>query len=392
MVRRFHIPPTGTNIAAVAAAALLLGIGEFKTELATSQTDTLVLLGFVLALVWLDRRPLLCGLALGFSCNIKYQTLIALPYLIITRRWKAAAATAISSVAFALLPALLVGFGRSRISQGSVRGPWAFRKRKHARRRRNGLANLDPKRFSHERNWTRARSLRLEPQPRVSVCPLVALACLALAWMLYRTRGISMFQAGYSILPGADRFEGLVAIEWTGLMVVWLVFGPEVSRRHMYVLLLMHMIAVAVLFECRGGNGSCLSAASLFPRQACGCRPAPVRIRLPLCLTGPEAPVGRCWHIMAPSFPPASHGFKNLRVLPSLNPGPEPAQFTRSRSAAAREGATPPGQLAGAVSGIAESNVTSLVSLLPNELESKIERQSTRTCGNATGRGPAGES
>ncbi len=106
-VRRFQIPATKANISLIAAGSLLLGIGEIKTELGTSQTDTLVLTSFILALIWMDRLPILCGVALGFGCNIKYQTLIALPYLLLTRRWKAAASTFISSAAFASLPALL---------------------------------------------------------------------------------------------------------------------------------------------------------------------------------------------------------------------------------------------------------------------------------------------
>ena len=76
-VRRFRIRATKATICGIAAGSLLLGIGEIKTELATSQTDTLVLICFVLALAWLDQWPILCGLALGFGCNIKYQTLIA---------------------------------------------------------------------------------------------------------------------------------------------------------------------------------------------------------------------------------------------------------------------------------------------------------------------------
>src|SRR5271166_319966 len=111
--RRFQIPPSRAALVTIAAGALLLGIGEFKTELGTSQTDTLVLVSFVLALSWLDRCPILCGLAVGFSANIKYQTLIVLPYLLLTRRWRAAASTVVSSAAFALLPGLFVGFARN---------------------------------------------------------------------------------------------------------------------------------------------------------------------------------------------------------------------------------------------------------------------------------------
>jgi hypothetical protein len=66
-----------------------------------------------------------------------------------------------------------------------------------------------------------------------------------------------------SVLPGINPVKALVAVEWTGLMVSWLVFGPEVSRRHMYVLLLMHVIAVALLLRSKGRERLLLIAGML---------------------------------------------------------------------------------------------------------------------------------
>jgi uncharacterized membrane protein YtjA (UPF0391 family) len=251
--RRFQIRATKGTVAAIAAGAMLLGIGEIKTELATSQTDTLVLICFVLALVWLDEWPVLCGLALGFSCNIKYQTLIALPYLLLTRRWKAAASTAISSAGFALLPGLVVGFGRNVQYLGSAVGGLGH------------FASIDTQGAASTVSLTWIRSVSItsaigrlldsygiRSSHAFLWAPLVALVCLALACQLYRNYGITMAPTGAAIKRGLNRLEGLVALEWIGLMVVWLVFGPEVSRRHMYVLLLMDVIAVTLLFACRG--------------------------------------------------------------------------------------------------------------------------------------------
>jgi len=251
--RRFQIPATKTTIAVIASTSMLLGIGEIKTELSTSQTDTLVLICFALALAWLDQWPILCGIALGFSCNIKYQTLIALPYLLLTRRWKAAASTTVSSVGFAVLPGLVVGFARNT---------------QYLRRALGGLGNFASIN-SHgaastvSLTWIRSISITSAMGRLLDSCgintsyafllaPLAGLACLAVGCRLYQRHGIEMFPARPRRTLCVNPLEGLVALEWTGLMVTWLVFGPEVSRRHMYVLLLMDVIAVTLLFASRG--------------------------------------------------------------------------------------------------------------------------------------------
>jgi len=262
--RRFRIPATKATISGMAAGSLLLGIGEIKTELATSQTDTLVLICFVLALGWLDQWPILCGLALGFGSNIKYQTLIALPYLLLTRRWKAAASTAISSAGFALLPGLLVGFGRNMQYLRSALGGLGH----FASINNQGAASTVALTWSRSVSITSAigrllESCGINPSGAFLLAPVVGLVCLALARQLYKQHGIGMLPARRAIASGENAPEGLVALEWTGLMVMWLVFGPEVSRRHMYVLLLMDVIAVALLFASRGRQRIVLMAGLL---------------------------------------------------------------------------------------------------------------------------------
>jgi len=263
-VRRFQLPSTNAVIAAIAAGGFLLGVGEIKTELATSQTDTLVLISFVLALLWLDEWPMLCGLALGFSCNIKYQTLITLPYLLLTRRWKAAASTAVSSVGFALLPGLVVGFSRNlQYLRSAFHGLGHF-----------AGFDIPGAASTVSLTWIRSVSITSAIGRLLDCCgisssyafllaPLVGLVCVALARQLYQRHGIAMLPPRPSILPGINSVKTLVAVEWTGLMVSWLVFGPEVSRRHMYVLLLMHVIAVTLLFRSKGRERLLLIAGML---------------------------------------------------------------------------------------------------------------------------------
>jgi hypothetical protein len=250
--RRFQIPPVRAALATIAAGALLMGIGEFKTELGTSQTDTLVLLSFVLGLSWLDRRPWLCGLALGFSANIKYQTLIAVPYLLVTRRWRAAGAAVLSAAGFALLPGVMVGFARnSEFLRQALGGLGHF-----ANIRAEGAASTVPLTWIRSVSLTSAMARVLaansmNPSHALLLAPPVALAFASLAWLLYRRHRVPMAATANAVCRSRV-LEPLVAVEWTGLMVGWLVFGPEVSRRHMYVLLLLHMLAIGMLFKTHG--------------------------------------------------------------------------------------------------------------------------------------------
>ena len=70
----------------------------------------LLVLSMVLALYWLDRRPVLAGLALAVGISVKYVPIIGLIYLALRRRWTAAIATVAGCALFALLPALSVGW------------------------------------------------------------------------------------------------------------------------------------------------------------------------------------------------------------------------------------------------------------------------------------------
>lgn len=91
--RRLSQPRDRVSISLVLLLGMLIDIDKLRTEMNMQQCNLLLLLCFVLALRWLDRRPILSGIALGFGANIKYLTLIALPYLLFRKRFRSAAAT-----------------------------------------------------------------------------------------------------------------------------------------------------------------------------------------------------------------------------------------------------------------------------------------------------------
>ena len=162
----------------------------------------------------------------------------------------------ILSAGFALLPGWMFGFERNIQYLGSALGGLGHFASIHTA----GAASTVSISWIRSVSITSASARLLEHCDRNSghailLASMVGLACLLAARQLYRHNGVAMFPAGSSISsPGMDAVEGLVALEWVGLMVFWLAFGPEVSRRHMYVLLLMDVIAVALLCKSSGSR------------------------------------------------------------------------------------------------------------------------------------------
>ena len=113
MMRRFHVPQSTRMTVGLCCGSFWLSIGEIKTEWGTGQTDTLILVAFVLALRWIDRLPWLAGAVLGLAGNIKYQTLVALPWMLVRRRWQAASFVVVSTCSFMLIPALITGWAEN---------------------------------------------------------------------------------------------------------------------------------------------------------------------------------------------------------------------------------------------------------------------------------------
>ena len=188
-----------------------------------------------------------CAVALGVGANIKYQTLIAIPYLLIRRQWRAAASALVSTAAFAFLPALVVGLPRNlqylRSAYGGL-GRFASISSEHA-------AATVPLTWIRSVSITSAigrllESMGRDPSSAFLAAFVVAMLCLAAVWFLYEKHGFSLIGSGFP--------SSVMAVEWAGLTVAWLLFGPEVSRRHMYVLLLLHVVAATLLFTVSRGR------------------------------------------------------------------------------------------------------------------------------------------
>jgi Glycosyltransferase family 87 len=235
---------------------LLLGIlfdsDKLRIEMNMQQSNLLVLLCFLLALRWLDRRPLLSGLALGFGANIKYVTLVALPYLLLRKRYKVAAATVAGAVFWTLLPALAVGWRQNLEMLRKAVGGLANLSAPHAAAA--GTAKVVGPGFGVSIPAFAVRHFGAGGHSATSIAVVCALGLLFFltGWGIYRAAKVSflMGRGGQQETQGIT--PGVVALEWAGLIVIVLAFSPQTNSPHLSLLLLPCLVAAGVLLMPRG--------------------------------------------------------------------------------------------------------------------------------------------
>ncbi len=221
-----------------ALLATLITLGRFKAEIQQNETDTLILAALVCGVCLLDEWPLLAGAALGFAFNIKYLTIGLLPYLLLRRRWRASLSFVCSIILFALLPAITIG----------MRTNWHY-----LEYTTGGLlkaVGVDTV-VSAE-----GRVTVVKPSSLISVSLSSGIArqlrghsgaVLPVLGALARARILPLWKWPRTSLQRAAPYRGLIVVEWSGIMVVTLIFSPNTNTRHLVLALIPGML-LATLF------------------------------------------------------------------------------------------------------------------------------------------------
>ena len=232
----------------------ILSFASMQAVLAMGETDAIMLFIFTLALYWLDGRPALAGLALAFAMNIKYLPIVALPYLILRRRYKAAAAFVIGTVFFALLPAVLLGWHEDlrclRVASGGLlRWVGLPPETSHSITVHNIGDYLSVSVTSALARWLGRRGFS---NPAImGAATLVALGAILIVMRIYHARGQNFWRwpdrSRQLVLP----FKYLIALEWAGLMAGALAFSPDTNTRHLILAVLVDVVGVILLLTPR---------------------------------------------------------------------------------------------------------------------------------------------
>lgn len=250
---------------AVVAIATLLGENEMRGVMTMLETDSLMLLLFALAFRWLDRRPILAGLALGFAFNIKYLSIVALPYLVLRRRWNAVAGMLLGCVGFALLPAIHFGWREDlrclRVSMGGLLrwvgiGPEA-----------SGSIKVHDIADGLSVSITSGLARILHPHGLGNAQVMLAaagvgVASLVIVAILYAINRMPLWLWPARRAQAAQPFRGLVALEWVGLVTVAIAFSPDTNARHLVLAAFVNLLGAALIVLPRpAGVASRLPAA-----------------------------------------------------------------------------------------------------------------------------------
>ena len=82
-----------------------------------------------------------------------------------------------------------------------------------------------------------------------------AVFCLVIGWAIYLLNRVPLL-LGRGGRQGrtSDRFQGLIALEWTGLLVAVLAIAPQTKMRHLAILVLLMILVAQFLVVKRGTN------------------------------------------------------------------------------------------------------------------------------------------
>jgi hypothetical protein len=252
LATRFEVTADRYTIACVASLSALLSLEQIRWQLILGQTDTLTLVGCTLALLWLDRRPLLAGALLGGVSNIKYQTVLLLPYLLVRGRMRAALGLVGGAILAGLLPALVFGWQRNLEYLGVAFGGML------------GLVGIDVVRAAKvpELLWERSITVTsgfariadhfcLKPELALPAVGVLALAILGVVALLYRRQEIPLLLHRGGKRERESPFPAVTAIEWCGMLVALCIFSPQGTKRHLFLLLLVNLTTVFLLWNAR---------------------------------------------------------------------------------------------------------------------------------------------
>jgi Glycosyltransferase family 87 len=257
-MRRFSLDRPTSELLAVVALTTVLAAPRLRSELQMWQTNVPMLAATLLALCWLDRRPQWAGLMLGLAVNIKYLPLIYLPYLLLRRRFTAAAWFVLGIVVFALLPAVYTGWTANL--QHWATASAGIAQLLGIKVQTVQAANIDALTVGHSVSITSgmARIAGLDAAPSLKwllTIGAVLAAFVALA-AVYRRFGMPVLKWPKASEQTASPYRAMVALEWAALMALALAFSPQTNPRHLVLLLMAFALLSVLLYLPDAGSSS----------------------------------------------------------------------------------------------------------------------------------------
>jgi hypothetical protein len=259
-IERFDAPKSAVMLFGAAFLGALINVDKIRTELQMFQTNALMFFMFAVSLRLLDRRRVMAGIPLGVIFNIKYLSLGMLPWLIIRRRWSTAVSCVLSTIFFAMLPAVISGWhtnlGDLRTSYGGLLHMVGINSADTEH------ANVEDIRDLLSCSITSA--MARTPLNRGSLpvglmyAGVIAIAALATVVWLYWRNHLPIFAWPIAKLQTRQPWKAVIGLEFTAIVMVTLCFSPQTNTRHLLLVLLLSIPAAVLILapHPEAGRGS----------------------------------------------------------------------------------------------------------------------------------------
>ena len=251
VVLRLASEGSNTSILIVAFGSALMAMVPIQKELRALEANAFMLLCFVLALYWLDSHPIGAALPLALAINLKYLPLVAIPYLLLRRRWMTAAATVVLAGLVALIPALLTGWSSNlsylREATGGLLHLTGAAAAAGASRVPDVAHGNSVSLTSALARW--AVALGWPKRAGIAMAAAVAAIWIVLVLDQYRRNGVPVFRWPTCKNQRNRPFAALVAMEWGAMLAGTLAFSPNTQETHFLLGIVPATVATALVLS-----------------------------------------------------------------------------------------------------------------------------------------------
>jgi hypothetical protein len=299
MLRRLRAGTDAGNVLFVSMMVAVIACVPIHNELRGLETNSIILLSFVLALYFLDRMPVLSGLALAVAINIKYLPIIAVPYFLLRRRWTAAISTLVASVVLALLPAITLGWATNlRYLHEAVSGLGHLAGSESGQGAAQVNSTGDLSSLSITSTMARLGTTSQWGKPtQLAIVAAIAGAWLGLILLAYRKRRLAIWNWPPAREQRVVPFNALVAVEWAAMVTFALAFSPNTQNRNLVLAIVPASLAAALICSPLRGAWRALAALAAIGMT--------IGLVLPIYAMGKPFTVawlatgGPCWALLA---------------------------------------------------------------------------------------------
>jgi glycosyl transferase family 87 len=246
----FQIKCTPWQAIGACSLTVLLMHTQMLYEFREGQNDILILLGFTLALYWLQRRPRIAGIALGLITDIKYQALVMLPFFLFRARFRTIVGLLLGILAGAFIPAMMIGWrlnltylqtalhGFANMAAPAPSANLAVSHMPSILWESNCSITSALARLFYHHGWSIQSAL---------ICALIlAVLVFFLIRHSFQKNGIPFIWRRPFANPQQE--TALMTLEWQAVLVCMLVFSPECIRRHLILAYHLNLLAVLLFF------------------------------------------------------------------------------------------------------------------------------------------------